>query len=349
MVAPKTLKLEGIYCEYEKKVVVSDISFEVNKGGHAALLGPSGCGKTTILKAIAGFLRLTDGEILIDGKIVSGKNKFISPELRRVGMVFQEHALFPHLDVESNIAVGLRKINYEKRNRLIDSFLERMGLGPERHKYPHELSGGQAQRVALARSLVCDPAVMLLDEPFSGLDEDLRHKLNEEVATILKERNIACLMVTHDQDEAFAFSDKVGVINEGRLQQWASPHDIYHEPKTKFVADFIGEGVFLKGTLDKDASLVTDYVILRNHKVKQGTPDSIFDILLRPDDVIFDPLSRNKVKIISKMFKGSQTLYNLQAEGKQKIQALFPSHFDFTVGEVIGVRFEIVHVVAYQR
>ncbi len=349
MATPKTLKVERIYCEYEKKEVVSDIAFEVKKGGHAALLGPSGCGKTTILKAIAGFIRLVEGEISIDGKIVSDKTQFIAPELRRVGMVFQEHALFPHLNVESNIAVGLRKIKCEKKNELIEGSLKRMGLGPERYKYPHELSGGQAQRVALARSLVCDPAVMLLDEPFSGLDEDLRHRLNEEVATILKERNITCLMVTHDQEEAFAFSDKVGVINEGRLQQWASPHDIYHEPKTKFVADFVGEGVFLKGTLDKNASLVTDYVTLRNHKVKKNAPGSIFDILLRPDDVIFDPLSHNKVKIISKTFKGSQTLYNLQAEGKQKIQALFPSHFDFTVGEMIGVRFEIVHVVAYQR
>lgn len=349
MAIPKTLKVDKIHCEYENRAAVSDIAFEVKKGGHAALLGPSGCGKTTILKAVAGFIRLKSGEISIDGKTVSGRTQFIAPELRRVGMVFQEHALFPHLNVEKNIAVGLRKTTYEKKSRLIESFVTRMGLGSERHKYPHELSGGQAQRVALARSLVCDPAVMLLDEPFSGLDEDLRHKLNEEVATILKERNITCLMVTHDQEEAFAFSDKVGVINEGRLQQWATPHDIYHEPKTKFVADFIGEGVFLKGALDNDARLVTDYVTLRNHKIKHNAQDSQFDVLLRPDDVIFDPLSHNKVRIISKMFKGSQTLYNLQAEGKQKIQALFPSHFDFTIGEMIGVRFEIVHVVAYQR
>ncbi|MDC3160101.1 ABC transporter ATP-binding protein [Pseudomonadota bacterium] len=349
MNVPKTLKVDKIFCEYEDRIVVSDIAFEVKTGGHASLLGPSGCGKTTILKAIAGFIQLTGGEISIDGKIVSGKTQFISPESRRVGMVFQEHALFPHLDVEKNIAVGLRKTKSEKKNKLIESFVERMGLGPERHKYPHELSGGQAQRVALARSLVCDPSVMLLDEPFSGLDEDLRHKLNEEVATILKERNITCLMVTHDQEEAFAFSDKVGVLNEGRLQQWATPHDIYHEPKTKFVADFIGEGVFLKGALEQDTSLVTDYVTLRNHKIRPDAQGSLFDVLLRPDDVIFDPLSPTKVRIISKTFKGSQTLYNLQAEGKQEIQALFPSHFDLTVGEMIGVRFDIVHVVAYQR
>ena len=348
MVTPKTLKVDKIYCEYEKRIVVSDVTFEVKRGDHAALLGPSGCGKTTILKAIAGFVRLKDGKISIDGKTVSDKNQLLSPELRRVGMVFQEHALFPHLNVEKNIAVGLRKTNYEKKNRLIESFVKRMGLGPERHKYPHELSGGQAQRVALACSLVCDPSVMLLDEPFSGLDEDLRFKLNEEVATILRERNITCLMVTHDQEEAFAFSDKIGVINAGRLQQWASPHDIYHEPKTKFVADFIGEGVFLKGTLDDSASLVTDYVTLKNHSVKNVAQGTMFDILLRPDDVIYDPLGENKVRIISKTFKGSQTLYSLQAEGKQKIKALFPSHFDFTVGEMIGVRFEVVHVVAYQ-
>lgn len=349
MSVPKALRIENIQCEYENRLVISDIDFEVKKGSHVALLGPSGCGKTTILKAIAGFIHLSRGTISIDGKIVSSETHFISPEYRRVGMVFQEHALFPHLDVEKNIGVGLRNIDSSLKTRLIESFLRKMGLSAERYKYPHELSGGQAQRVALARSLVCDPVVMLLDEPFSGLDEDLRQKLNAEVAILLKERDITCIMVTHDQDEAFAFSDKVGVINKGRLQQWASPHDIYHEPKTKFVADFIGEGVFLKGILDKDLSLVTDYITLRNHKFKDSNAGATFDILLRPDDVIFDPLSQNKVKILSKIFKGSQTLYHLQAEGKQKILALFPSHFDFAVGEVIGVRFEIVHVVAYKQ
>ena len=341
------LQIKNIACEYDAEPVVHDLTFSLRKGDQACLLGPSGCGKTTVLRAIAGFQKLSRGEILLDGLESSSNTASIPPEERRLGMVFQDHALFPHMTVEENIQVGIVSLEHEERKRRVNEFLERMGLGPERKKFPHELSGGQAQRVALARALSPHPVLLLMDEPFSGLDSDLRERMNVEVAELLRSQGTTALMVTHDQNDAFTFGREIGVMRAGRLEQWASPHVIYHEPKNRFVADFIGSGVFLKGYVRDSKTISTDYVELKSSNCGQWGIGTKLEVLIRPDDLVYDPESDLRVEVLSKAFQGSQTLYTLGFNNGNSLLALFPSHENFPIGEFVSVRFKVDHVVAY--
>ena len=251
------LKVQNISCKYNAEPVVRDLSFSIEKGEQACLLGPSGCGKTTVLRVIAGFQKISEGIVSIGGDEKSSEKHHVAPEKRKLGMVFQDHALFPHMSVEQNIAVGLNSFAPENRTIRVNEFLERMGLLSERNKFPHELSGGQAQRVALARSLAPSPQLLLMDEPFSSLDSDLRERMNAEVSELLREQKMTALMVPHDQNDAFAFGKELGIMREGILEQWTSPHEIYHQPKNRFVADFIGSGVFLSGYVKGSDNIVS--------------------------------------------------------------------------------------------
>jgi iron(III) transport system ATP-binding protein len=341
------LKIDSIQCKYDAEPVVLDFSLSIEHGEQASLLGPSGCGKTTVLRAIAGFQKISHGQISIGSKVISSDGLHIPPEERRVGMVFQDHALFPHMNVEQNISVGMSHIPSKKRAIRANEFLERMGLMPERKKFPHELSGGQAQRVALARALVPSPHLVLMDEPFSSLDSELRERMRIEVAELLRSEGATALMVTHDQNDAFAFGKKLGVMCAGKLEQWASPHDIYYKPQNRFVADFIGSGVFLAGHMKDSRTIVTDHVqldFLNSENWKAGTK---IEVLIRPDDIIYDPGGDQKLEVISKSFQGAQTLYMLLSKNEMPLLALFPSNENFGVGEKVPVRFEVDHVVAY--
>ena len=211
------LEINDITCNYGLERAVYDLSLTVNKGEQVCLLGPSGCGKTTVLRAIAGFQQLLSGSILINSQPVSRPGDILSPEKRRVGMVFQDHALFPHLSVEQNVESGLRALSSAERRTTVSEILERVGLTRVAQRFPHELSGGQQQRVALARALAPRPLLLLMDEPFSSLDLDLRERLGQEVADMLKANETTCILVTHDQNDAFAMGDKVGVMAEGCL------------------------------------------------------------------------------------------------------------------------------------
>ncbi|CAM3672736.1 ABC transporter ATP-binding protein [Bordetella sputigena] len=209
-------------------------------GGHiGCLLGSSGCGKTTVLRAIAGFEPPVDGRILLDGAELSTPTHCVAPERRRVGMMFQDYALFPHLNVRRNVAFGLRRMERARQERRVAEMLELVGLAQAGDSYPHELSGGQQQRVALARALAPSPDLLLLDEPFSNLDADARERLAFEVRDILKQTGHTAMLVTHDQAEAFAIADRIGVMSEGRVAQWDTPYNLRHHPATPFVADFI--------------------------------------------------------------------------------------------------------------
>ena len=209
------------------------------------MVGRSGCGKTTLLRVIAGFVGVDHGSIEIDGVVVSGPHFTAPPEKRGVGLVFQDYALFPHLTVAANIAFGLRHLGSAARAARVDEMVNLVGLAAFARRYPHELSGGQQQRVALARALAPRPALLLMDEPFSSLDVDLRQRLGAEVRGILKSSGTTAVLVTHDQQEAFAIADRVGVMHSGRLEQWDRRYELYHRPATRYVADFIGQGVFL--------------------------------------------------------------------------------------------------------
>ncbi len=234
--------------------VVEDLSFEVYTGEIFALLGPSGCGKTTTLRLIAGFERADTGEICVDGRCFEGAKTHLPPEARGVGIVFQEYALFPHLNVLQNVAFGLKKLPPELRGERVMTVLEMVGMTPFKDRKPHELSGGQQQRVALARSIAPSPKLILLDEPFSNLDAGMRHSTREEIRDLLKEAGMSAVFVTHDQEEALCFADRLAVMQDGRIEQIGTPEAVYHRPQTPFVADFLGTTNLIDGEAEGDSA-----------------------------------------------------------------------------------------------
>jgi iron(III) transport system ATP-binding protein len=333
--------------------IVHGLSFALDKGEIGCLLGPSGCGKTTVLRAIAGFEALIDGSITLGGRKLSEKNYTAAPETRNVGVVFQDYALFPHLSIEDNIAFGLRKLPASEREQRVSHLLNLVGLTNQRRKYPHELSGGQQQRVALARALAPRPALLLLDEPFSNLDIDLRERLATEVREILKELGTTAVLVTHDQHEAFAIADQIGVMQEGQIMQWDDAYNLYHRPANRFVADFIGQGVFTPGTVDLPNQQV--HIELGSLPLWQGVDVCAteekdarkVDVLLRADDVIHDDASPLQAEVVRKAFRGAEFLYTLKLPSGQTLLALVPSHHDHAIGEKIGIRLAADHVVTF--
>lgn len=236
---------QGHYQKNELKIVVDDLSFALEKGEIGCLLGASGCGKTTVLRAIGGFEPIYNGTIILDKQVIVKPNRMMPPEKRQIGMMFQDYALFPHLTIGQNIAFGLFKLSKQERHRIIDEMLALIGLSDARKSYPHELSGGQQQRVALARAIAPSPKILLLDEPFSNLDVDTREKLAIDVRHILKEKNLSAILVTHNQAEAFAFADKIGVIMEGKLLQWSSPKELLENPINQRVKEYIRPDMFV--------------------------------------------------------------------------------------------------------
>ncbi|MES9976311.1 MAG: ABC transporter ATP-binding protein, partial [Candidatus Thiodiazotropha sp.] len=244
---PNQLEVRHASVQYGRQVVVDDVSFELESGVIGCLLGPSGCGKTSLLRAIAGFEPLVQGEILLHGRQVSRPGHTLAPEKRRVGMVFQDFALYPHLTVGENVAFGLRGISGKSQRQRVGELLVLVGLSGLEDKYPHQLSGGQQQRIALIRAMAPRPEILLLDEPFSGLDVELREQLAGEVRAILKREGVTAILVTHDQLEAFALADIIGVLGSGRLRQWDSGYNIYHKPADRFVAEFVGQGAMIPG------------------------------------------------------------------------------------------------------
>ena len=341
------LRVEAIQCQYNKQPVLDQLSFHVNEGEIACLLGPSGCGKTTALRAIAGFQPLTRGKILLGDTLLSSPQHSIEPEQRQLGMVFQDYALFPHLSVRDNIAFGIHQLASSKQKTIINELLELTQLKQVAKRYPHELSGGQQQRVALARALAPNPKLLLLDEPFSNLDVDLRRHLNLEVRDILKQFGTSAILVTHDQEEAFAFADHIGLLNAGRMEQWDTAFNLYHEPRSRFVANFIGQGCFLPGMTTSQNTVKTELGMISGNRAYQWQPDSPVDVLLRPDDITLDGQQGINAQIVKKIFSGSATLYTLQLPTGSRVESLLPSHIDYAIGDKLNIKAEVEHLIAF--
>ncbi len=341
------LKVEDISAGYGRETVVEGLSFGINRGEIVSLLGPSGCGKTTALRAIAGFEPVTAGQILISGNLASSPGLTLPPERRAIGMVFQDYALFPHLTVSENIAFGLKKLPPVDRKVQVEHLLDATGLTRMGQRYPHELSGGQQQRVALARALAPRPTLLLMDEPFSNLDIELRERLSTEVRDLLKAEGISGVLVTHDQQEAFAVSDKVGVMREGRILQWDSPYNLYHEPNHRFVADFIGQGCFIPGVVRAPRTYETELGLLHgNRSCAQSAGDRV-EILIRPDDLVPDGRGEIVAEVKDKAFKGAEILYTLELSTGTRLLSLFPSHHDHHLGDTVRVRMEAEHLICF--
>ncbi|POP54275.1 ABC transporter ATP-binding protein [Zhongshania marina] len=344
------LQIHEIQCQYESDIVVDKVSFHVNDGDICSLLGPSGCGKTTILRAIAGFQPLTHGQVILRDQCLSQPGKLVDPEQRNIGMVFQDYALFPHLSVKDNIRFGLRKQSSAQQNSTVKRLLELVQLEDIGHRYPHELSGGQQQRVALARALAPSPDLLLLDEPFSNLDAELRKRLSLEVRDILKELKISAILVTHDQQEAFAFSDQIGLLHGGQLQQWDTPFNLYHEPSNRTVADFIGEGCFIPGVIGGEANTIsTELGTLIGNRAYHWPQGSPVEVLLRPDDIVLSELGGITATVEKKVFSGSATLYTLSLPTGSRVEALLPSHRDYAIKETVQITTEADHLIAFSR
>jgi iron(III) transport system ATP-binding protein len=357
------LEVQNLHVSYGNRPVdtaeaVAGVSFGLHAGDIGVLIGPSGCGKTTLLRAVAGLERASAGSILLSKTIVSSESIHLPAESRRIGMVFQDYALFPHMDVAHNVAFGIHHLPKDQRMARVAEVLALVDLPDAGKRYPHELSGGQQQRVALARALAPKPQLLLLDEPFSNLDVDLRERLAHELRAILKKANATALFVTHDQLEAFAIGDVIGVMHEGKLHQWADAYTLYHRPATRFVADFIGHGVFSKAkvALHKEDGSVHKHVVTPlgelhdvSPEVLEALPVGECDVLLRADDIVHDDNAPTKAQIIRKAFRGSEFLYTLKLKTGETVVAHVPSHHDHQLGEWIGIRAEVDHVVTFDR
>ena len=342
----RMLNLNNVSIAYGQDRVVDAVSLGLDKGEVGCLLGPSGCGKTSLLRAIAGFEPLEEGEISLKGHCISSSQVIVPPEQRNIGMVFQDFALFPHLTVSENIAFGMRTLSRQYQQVRIQELLELVNLVGFEKRYPHELSGGQQQRVALVRALAPKPELLLLDEPFSSLDIELRSDLAKEVRQILKIENITAILVTHDQNEAFTVADKIAVIKEGKLIQWADDYTLYHQPETPFVADFLGQGVFINGVVTED-EIRTSFTSIQN-KVPSGCPSGCeVRVFIRPDDVVISKDGDLTATIIEREFRGAEFFYTLELKSGEKLHALEKSHIHHEVGDTIGFFFDLEHVVVF--
>jgi iron(III) transport system ATP-binding protein len=337
------------------KPAVAGVTLGLAAGQIGVLIGPSGCGKTTLLRAVAGLEGVCGGSIALQGEVVSSTSVQIAAEARRIGMVFQDYALFPHLDVRRNVDFGIRHLDSAQRRARVDEVLELVGLGGMQSRYPHALSGGQQQRVALARALAPKPRLLLLDEPFSNLDVELRERLAHEVRAILKAAGATALFVTHDQMEAFAIGDVVGVMHKGHLHQWDDAYTLYHRPATRFVAEFIGHGVFAPAHLAQQGGQVVVQTPLgplqdiEECPLPSAYPDGLCDVLLRADDIVYDPGAPVQGQIVRKAFRGADFLYTLRLPSGETVLAHVPSHYAHTVGDWVGIRVAMDHVVTFAR
>jgi len=343
------LEVENLDAGYDDLQVLNQVSFSLQPGEIGCMLGPSGCGKTTVLRSIAGFESAWRGRIVIDSVEVSRRKFSLPPEQRNIGMVFQDFALFPHLRVDDNVGFGLQQLSRRKQQARVQEMLAIVGMLAYAQAYPHQLSGGQQQRVALARALAPGPSILLLDEPFSNMDAELREQLAREVRNILKQENKTAVLVTHDQNEAFAMADHICVMNEGRILQQGSGYELYHRPQSRFVADFIGQGVIIPARVKSATMLQTDLGLIRGNSNVEMLPGSVVDVLIRPDDVVHDDSSEESAIVVEKAFRGAEFLYFLRMDSGVEVMCLAPSHHDHKINERIGIRLDVDHLVTFPR
>ncbi|MBX3319519.1 MAG: ABC transporter ATP-binding protein [Nitrospira sp.] len=339
------LELRSISCAYDpSRPAIKDISFSIREGEILCLLGPSGCGKTTVLRAIAGFEPVRSGQIILSDRLVSSSTETVPTEERRVGMVFQEYALFPHLRVADNIAFGLHHLSRAERTCRVQEMLRLTGLEGLERRYPHELSGGQQQRVALSRALVQNPVLLLLDEPFSNLDPDMASRMRQDLHSLLRRTKTTTILVTHDHEEAFAMADRIAVLNRGEIEQLEAPELIYHLPATRFVADFVGQADFVTGEI-RQGLVHTELGEFPN--TIDGAEGSHVMVMIRPDDIHLVPNKSANSRIVARQFRGSENLYTVQLPSGQLVHSSESSTSVYHEGTAVELRVSATHTVLF--
>ena len=339
--SPVDVDVDDVSVSYGAAPVLEAVGLHIEPGELVSLLGPSGCGKTTLLRAIAGLEPVVSGTIRLGGTVVSGPGVHLPPERRRIGMVFQDWALFPHLSVGANIAYGLDRSERRSRAR-VGEVLEMVGLSGYENRSPHTLSGGQQQRVALARALAPRPSVLLLDEPFSNLDAALRVMIRTEVHRLLQELDVTAVFVTHDQDEAFVLGHRVAVLRRGRVEQWGRPADVYERPVNPWVARFVGEANLVRAVL-RGSVADTPFGPVEVEATPAGPSDGAVQVLVRPEQLALGDASTagrgasGRVTLVE--YCGRDTLYEVGLDADQRLRCRLSSGPRFAVGDAVIVRY----------
>ena len=339
------LSIQDLTCKYDQNTtVLESLSLEVEHGEIVCLLGASGCGKTTLLKAIAGLLPLSSGTMSLNCMTIDDGENWTPPEQRNIGMIFQDYALFPHLTVEQNVAFGLKGCSAEEKRSKVTEMLELVHLQDFGERYPHQLSGGQQQRVAIARSLAYKPDLLLLDEPFSNIDTQVRHELIGEIRKIFKKQGVTAIFVTHSREEAFAFADKMAVMNHGVIEQYGTAGELYYKPSSKFVADFLGGGSYLAAKRISESEFSTELGVVEAQAQQHIELEANCELLLRPQHVQIAATEESSVTVLEQQFMGDHCRYVIDAGGSKLLAS---SAEPLSIGQMVSVKVETHGVLAF--
>ncbi|WP_299692417.1 ABC transporter ATP-binding protein [uncultured Vibrio sp.] len=338
------LSIKDLTCKYELQTVLESLSLNVEHGEIVCLLGASGCGKTTLLKAIAGLLPLSSGVMSLNNQVIDDGSNWMPPEQRNIGMIFQDYALFPHLTVNQNVGFGLKDLADWQKKQKVQEMLELVHLAQYGDRYPHQLSGGQQQRVAIARSLAYKPDLLLLDEPFSNIDTQVRHELIAQIRKIFKKQGVTAIFVTHSREEAFAFADKMAVMNHGVIEQYGSASELYFHPSSQFVADFLGGGSYLSAKRISSHEFATSLGLIEAKAQTQITVGAECALLLRPQHIVATHDVESNLSVLEQQFMGDHCRYVIEANG-QKLLATSSEALE--VGMPVTVKVDTKGVLAF--
>ena len=340
------LNLQSVKISLDSKVILDDVNLKIDTGEIISLMGSSASGKTSLIRSIAGFHNISSGMIQIDGQVVDDSIRRSDVAMRNVGVIFQDLALFPHLTVRENICFGLNNIDSAQQQNRAKKLEDLLDIENITNRYPNQISGGQQQRVAIARAIAPKPNLLLLDEPFSALDYELKDNLMSDIMKLIKSENITAILITHSAEEAFKMSDKIAFISDNTITQFANPYDMYHRPNSKEIANFFGISSYITAKITDSSHInciLGDFVGM----VDQFNKDDKVDLLIRPDDIIHDDDSLFSAKVTEKTFRGSDFLYELELKDGQKIFCYAPSHHNHQVNEVIGIKLDLDHLVIF--
>lgn len=338
------LSIRNLTCQYDQQTILESLSLHVEPGQIVCLLGASGCGKTTLLKAIAGLLPLSAGEMCLNGVTIDNGQHWLPPEQRNIGMIFQDYALFPHLTVADNVGFGLKGFSQQEKQHRVAEMLDLVHLSAFAQRYPHQLSGGQQQRVAIARSLAYKPDLLLLDEPFSNIDTQVRHELIGEIRKLFKAQGVTAIFVTHSREEAFAFADKMAVMNHGVIEQYGTASELYYQPSSKFVADFLGGGSYLPATRLSESEFETQLGVVEAQAQQPIELNARCELLLRPQHIQISAAEKSSIHILEQQFMGDHCRYVIESNGSQLLAS---SSQALSVGQSVSVKVDTQGILAF--